>query len=104
MPGEQWHALLLHAIKAGDLQLAFYPVLNRDGMMLHQEGMVRLRTEAGKPLVMAGEFMPIVAHFGLTPLVDLAVMRLAIQHLSTYAGQVAINIFSGLYRQLDISQ
>jgi EAL domain-containing protein (putative c-di-GMP-specific phosphodiesterase class I)/GGDEF domain-containing protein len=92
MPGEQWHALLTHAVKAGNLELEFYPVLDRDGVMLHQEGMVRLRAEAGKPLIMAGEFMPIAAHFSLTPLVDLEVMRMAIQHLSTFAGHVAINI------------
>ena len=36
--------------------------------------------------------MPIVSHFSLTPLVDLEVVRLAIQHLTAAAGHVAVNI------------
>lgn len=92
LPGEQWHSLITHAVSAGDLSLAFYPVLNQDGSMLHQEGMIRLRTEPGKPLILAGEFMPIVSHLNLTPLVDIEVVRLAIRHLSTKAGHAAINL------------
>ena len=92
LPGEQWHTLISHAVTAGDLKLAFYPVLNKDGELLHHEAMVRLRAEAEKPLILAGEFMPIVAHFSLTPLVDLEVVRMAIQHLDSNVGHVAINI------------
>lgn len=92
MPGEQWHTLILHAVEARELKLAYYPVLNRHGVLLHQEGMVRMQIEAGKPLIVAGEFMPIVSHFSLTPLVDLEVIRMAIQHLTAASGSVAINI------------
>jgi EAL domain-containing protein (putative c-di-GMP-specific phosphodiesterase class I)/GGDEF domain-containing protein len=92
MPGEQWHTLLLHAVKAGDLLLAFYPVMSKEGLMLHQEGMVRLRTEADKPLILAGEFMPIASHLSLTVQVDLEVIRLAIRHLASIKDHVAINI------------
>ena len=92
MPGEQWHSVISHAVKEGDLTLAFYPVILGDGGILHQEGMVRLRTKNDKPLVLAGEFMPIVSHFHLTPLVDMEVVRLAIAHLSIHTGLVAINI------------
>ena len=92
MPGEQWHTLITHAVKAGDLKLAFYPVLNKNGVLLHQEGMVRMQFEADKPLIRAGEFMPIVAHFSLTPMVDLEVIRMAIKHLSSVGDHVAINI------------
>jgi len=92
MPGEQWHTLLMHAVKSGDMQLVFYPVLNKNGGVLHHEGMVRLRVEPDKPLILAGEFMPIVSHFSLSPLVDLDVARMAVKHLSTMNGNVAINI------------
>lgn len=92
MPGEQWHSLIMHAVEAGGLKLALYPVISKDGLVLHHEGMVRLLTEADKPLILAGEFMPIVSHFSLTPLVDLEVIRLAIQHLSSDNGHIAINI------------
>lgn len=92
MPGEQWHTLIMHAVEAGGMKLAFNPVLNKEGELLHHEGMARMRTEADKPLILAGEFMPIVSHFSLTPLVDLEVIRMAIQHLSGITDHVAINI------------
>jgi len=92
MPGEQWHTLLLHALESGNLKLVYYPVVNKDGVLLHQEGMVRLQAEPDKPFILAGEFMPIVSHFNLNSLVDLEVIRMAIQHLSTMQDSVAINI------------
>jgi EAL domain-containing protein (putative c-di-GMP-specific phosphodiesterase class I)/GGDEF domain-containing protein len=92
LPGEQWHSLITHAVAAGDLSLEFYPVLNQDGKILHQEGMIRLRSDINKPMINAGEFMPIVSHLNLTPLVDMEVIRLAIRHLSKETGSVAINI------------
>jgi len=92
LPGEQWHTLIMHAVEAGNLKLAFYPVLNKNGVLLHFEGMARMQAEAGKPLLLAGEFMPIVTHFSLSPMVDLEVIRMAIQHLSTMSDHVAINI------------
>ena len=93
MPGEQWHTLITNAVKSGSLQLAFYPVLNSSGELLHQEGMVRISMSADRPMIMAGEFMPIVSHFSLTPLVDLDVVRIAINDLSKVSDEhIAINI------------
>lgn len=92
MPGEQWHTLLTNALKAGDMKLAFYPVRSKNGSILHQEAMVRLRTDSGRPLVVAGEFMPIVSHFNLSAQVDLDVVRMVIQHLAVCDYDVAVNI------------
>ena len=92
MPGEQWHTLIMHAVEAGGLKLVFYPVVNKDGAVVHQEGMARLQAEAGKPLVLAGEFMPIVSHFNLTPMVDLEVIRLALRQLAIIPDHIAINL------------
>lgn len=92
MPGEQWHSLLVQALKSGDIKLAFYPVLNKNGTLLHEEAMVRLKSDADKELIVAGEFMPIASHFNLTPQVDLVVVRLALQHLSNVSDDVAVNI------------
>jgi EAL domain-containing protein (putative c-di-GMP-specific phosphodiesterase class I) len=92
MPGEQWHTLLSNALEAGDMKLAFYPVRRKNGSMLHQEAMVRLRTDTDKPLIVAGEFMPIVSHFNLSAQVDLDVVRKAIQHLAICEYDVAVNI------------
>jgi EAL domain-containing protein (putative c-di-GMP-specific phosphodiesterase class I) len=92
LPGEQWHSLIMHAVESRGLKLAFYPVVSKDGVIVHHEGMVRMHMAADQPLVLAGEFMPIVSHFSLTPLVDLEVIRMAVQHLSTVTDHVAINI------------
>jgi len=92
MPGEQWHHVISQAVSDGDLKLDFYPVVGKDGSILHQEGMVRLRTKTEQPLVLAGEFMPIVAHFNLTVSVDLEVVRMATHYLSANSERLAINI------------
>ena len=92
IPGEQWRTLLTQAVNKGNVKLVFYPVVKQDGVMLHQEGMVRLQSEPDKPLMTAGEFMPIAAHLNLTALIDLEVIRLAIRHLSTIEDDVAVNL------------
>ena len=93
IPGEQWRTMLTQAVSAGKVKLVFYPVIKQDGAMLHQEGMVRLQPESDKPLMVAGDFMPIAAHFHLTTLIDLEVIRLAIQHLLTAGAEsVAVNL------------
>jgi EAL domain-containing protein (putative c-di-GMP-specific phosphodiesterase class I)/GGDEF domain-containing protein len=92
LPSEQWHTLIAHAVSEGDLSLEYYPVLNQKGIILHQEAMVRLRADAHQALIKAGEFMPIVSHLNMTPQVDLEVIRLALRHLSSNTGHVAINI------------
>jgi EAL domain-containing protein (putative c-di-GMP-specific phosphodiesterase class I)/GGDEF domain-containing protein len=92
IPGEQWRALLTQAVNTGNVKLAFYPVIRQGGTMLHQEGVVRLQMEPGKPLMTAGDFMPIAAHLNLTALIDLEVVRLAVQHLSTMTEDVAVNL------------
>jgi len=92
IPGEQWRDLLTRAVKAGNLKLVFYPAAKQDGKLLHQEGMVRLQAGTEKAWMTAGDFMPIAAHLNLTALIDLAVIRLAIQHLSTVADDIAVNL------------
>lgn len=92
IPGEQWRVLLTRAVSASDLTLTFYPVIKQNGVMLHQEAMVRLRAEPDKPLMTAGDFMPIAAHLNLTAMIDLEVVRLAILQLSTVTDDVAVNL------------
>jgi len=93
IPGEQWRALLTQAVTAGDVTLAFFPVVTREGTILHQEGMARLRApEPDTPPLTAGDFMPMAAHLNLTTLIDLEVIRQALRHLSTMVEDVAINL------------
>ena len=92
LPAEQWRALLTQAIAAGQFELAFYPVVDCEGQTLHAEGVIRLRTSPGGALLAAGDFMPVAARLNLTAPVDLAVVKLAIRHLETVTGDVAVNL------------
>ncbi len=92
IPGEQWRTLLTQAVNTGNVKLVYYPVIKQDGAILHQEGVVRLQFEPSKPLMTAGDFMPVAARLNLTAMIDLEVIRLAIQHLSTITDDVAVNL------------
>ncbi len=93
LPAEQWRTLLTEAVAGGRLALSFFPVMSGDGATaLHREGMLRLRTDAQGTLLSAGEFMPMAAQLNLTAPIDLGVVKLAIEHLRTSAGDIAVNL------------
>lgn len=92
IPGEQWRAILTQALDTSTLKLVFYPVIKKNGTMLHQEAVVRLQIDPGKPLMRAGDFMPIAAHLNMTALIDIEVVQLTIRHLSTTTADVAVNL------------
>ncbi len=92
IPGEQWRSLLTQAIDGGKLRLVFYPVVRQMGGAVHQEGMIRLQDEPDAPSLTAADFMPIAAHLHLTAPIDLAVIRLAIEHLRAVKDDVAVNL------------
>ncbi len=92
-PAEQWRTLLTEAVSGGRLQLAFYPVVDGRGSgAMHQEGMIRLAADATGALLPAGDFMPMAAQLNLTAPIDLRVVRLAIEHLRSSAGDIAVNL------------
>lgn len=92
VPAEQWRTLLTEAVQGGQLSLAFYPVVaGGDGLALHQEGVIRLRTDASG-MLSAGDFMPMAANLNLTAPIDLGVVKLAIEHLRTGTGDIAVNL------------
>lgn len=90
---EQWRSLLTEVVSDGQLRLAFYRVLASDGQTgMHQEGMIRLQVDDADTPLVAGDFMPIAAHLHLTARIDLKVVRLAIAHLRSTPGDIAINL------------
>ncbi|MBV7544212.1 EAL domain-containing protein [Acidovorax sp. sic0104] len=92
-PAEQWRTLLTEAVDGGRLQLAFYPVVDGSGDgAIHQEGLIRLVSDASGALLSAGDFMPMAAHLNLTAPIDLHVVRLAIGHLRSAEGDIAVNL------------
>ena len=93
LPAEQWRALLTEAVAGGRLALSFYPVMSGDGANpMHQEGMLRLQVDAAGTLLSAGDFMPMAAQLNLTAPIDLGVVKLAIEHLRSTAGDIAVNL------------
>jgi diguanylate cyclase (GGDEF)-like protein len=93
VPAEQWRTLLTEAVGAGLVKIAFYPVVSATtGQVLHQESAIRLQPAGGGALLSAGDFMPMAARLNLTAPLDLGVIKLAIGHLETVAGDVAVNL------------
>ncbi|MCX8520345.1 MAG: GGDEF domain-containing protein, partial [Rhodoferax sp.] len=90
---QAWRALLTEAVEKGQLVLNYFPVLATDGKtVLHQEGMIRLKTDAAGSLMTAGDFMPMAAQLHLTAPLDLAVVRMVIGKLLLGSGDVAVNL------------
>ncbi len=93
VPAAQWRTLLTEAVSGGRLALNFFPVMSGNGSNpLHQEGVIRLKVDAEGTMLTAGDFMPMAAQLNLTAPIDLSVVRLAIDHLRTTAGDVAVNL------------
>lgn len=93
VPAEQWRTLLTEAVNGGRLALSFFPVMSGDGASaLHREGVIRLQVDAQGTLLTAGDFMPMAAQLNLTAPIDLGVVKLAIEHLRTSAGDIAVNL------------
>lgn len=90
--GENWQTLLTQAVGAGRLKLAYYPVMKEAGLALHQESVIRLQAVADGPWLAAGDFMPMAVRLNLTAPLDLEVIRLALDHIETTNGDVAVNL------------
>ncbi len=92
-PAEQWRSLLTEAVASGKLRLAVYRVVGSDSQnAIHQEGVIRLQIDDTGTLLPARDFMPMAAHLNLSAPIDLEVVRLAIAHLRTTPGDIAINL------------
>ena len=93
VPAERWRTLLTEAVAGGRLALNFYPVMAGDGASsLHREGVIRLQVDTQGAPLSAGDFMPMAAQLNLTAPIDLRVVKLAIEHLRTSSGDVAVNL------------
>ncbi len=93
VPAERWRTLLTEAVAGGRLALSFYPVMAGDGASaLHREGVIRLRVDTQGTPLSAGDFMPMAAQLNLTAPIDLRVVKLAIEHLRTSTGDIAVNL------------
>ncbi|WP_163557310.1 LapD/MoxY N-terminal periplasmic domain-containing protein [Halomonas sp. NO4] len=84
-----WRAALDAALQQG-VQLAHYPVLDRQGRLVHHEVPSRLRlTGEWRP---AGRFLPWVSRLDMAPALDLAVVSAALEDTAASGKAVGINL------------
>lgn len=91
MPGEQWRQILHEALAEKRIRLAVFPVVDRNAGILHQEGFIRLQVERDDGWVPAGDFMPVATRLKLTPMLDLEIVRLALDEFAAVE-EVALNL------------
>jgi len=86
----QWRTDLTLALQENRLLIETYPVLDRHGQIIHEEGMVRVRIK--DQIRNAGEFMPWVHRLDLSGEVDRSVVRLAIKNISRTGKPTCANL------------
>lgn len=88
-----WRRLLRKAVSRSRLRLVTYPVVNAlDGTLMHQEGMVRMRTDVAGAQMTAGEFMPMAVQLNMSASIDLQVVRMALVRLASAPYLLAVNL------------
>ena len=88
--GVMWQTELTAALQDNRMLLQTYPVLDSNGKLIHEEGMVRIRVY--DEVRNAGEFMPWVHRLNLGGEVDRTVVRLAIEYIQRYVVPTCINL------------
>ena len=83
LSGEQaWRLAMRQALGEGRAMLGEFPVIGRDGQVLHLESPLRLQLVAGGPYEVAAHWLPHALRAGLMPEIDLCALDLALRALS----------------------
>ena len=93
---EQWRAVLSQALAQPGVSLAAYPVVDRQGMLLHHECPARLSFDGHTQT--AGSFMPAAGRSGLLPTLDLAVLKAALARIASTDEPTGINLSTDALR------
>ncbi len=92
----EWRAFIQQALTDNRVALHLQPVYScPEKELLHHEVLVRLVSDGTEQLLVAGKFMPMAEHLGLSAEIDKAVIRQALQLLAVQADpdlRLAINI------------
>lgn len=67
-----WRARISAALEAGRVDVAEYPVLDRQGRLIHFECPLRVQPEPDGPVLAAGEWLPWASRSALLPRLELA--------------------------------
>jgi EAL domain-containing protein (putative c-di-GMP-specific phosphodiesterase class I)/GGDEF domain-containing protein len=95
---EKWRKLLTSALDAKRLKLAFYPVVNAEGKLIHQESPVRLQLGPDDEWSSAGEFISWAIRLDLMTRIDNLVLETALKELAKGTGAIGLNISSRAIR------
>ena len=88
--GERWSENLRRALTEKAFFIELFPVLDSNGAVVHEEGMLRLSAENGTHN--AGEFMPWISRLGLSLEIDKTVTQLAIHHSLESGQNTCVNL------------
>ena len=80
------------ALEQKAVRLHSYPVVDREGALIHRECVARLRLSPGGSWMTAGSFMPWLARVGYSAKLDELVIELAGEQLRTGESDLAINL------------
>lgn len=78
----EWRERLTRALSQGRTQIAEYPVMLRDGRVVHLECPLRVQLEPEGPFVRAARWLPMAARGQLMDHVDMAAAQLALQAIA----------------------
>ena len=87
-----WRHIFSDALAANRFKLAFYPVVDPTGAIVHQEGMARMQAQPDGGWLDASDFINIAARLSVTGPIDVAVLRHALEFLQSNTGEIAVNL------------
>jgi len=87
-----WRVRIDEALHEGRSSLAEFPVLGRDGRLLHLECPLRVQLDVGGPFVEARRWLPMAARGRLMPRVDLTALELALSAIGRDAQPRAVHV------------
>ncbi|WKB53544.1 bifunctional diguanylate cyclase/phosphodiesterase [Eleftheria terrae] len=89
---EGWKRRIEAALQQGRVQLARYPLVDRQGALVHSESPLRLQLEPGGPYESAARWLPLAVRTQTVAAVDLAVVALALADIGRGAGPLGVNL------------
>ncbi len=92
-----WREALLAALDRGDVRLELFPVLSTHGALLYMEAPTRVLID--DLWYGADAFVPWAERLGLTPRLDLAALRLGLQHIDEERVPVGIHVSATSMRE-----
>lgn len=90
----EWSRMITNALQQARARLVEFPVVDRQGNLLHLECPLRLKLDDQGDWLAAGRFLPIAERLGLLPELDLTALELGLRELelNTAKQGLAINI------------